>query len=105
MICSGASGRDDAFSLKAVLRALDQDRAAVRRFRLHDPAGAHTIADYLTIFLDKLDRIGEEATRVAARPVPRWHGGPPNISWGGQYAEDPDRSRRTVPLAHHARVH
>lgn len=50
----------------AIHEALNADRAAIRRFRQSDPAGATAIADYLTAFLGTLDECERECRRVEA---------------------------------------
>jgi hypothetical protein len=85
------SWQSRAYSVEAVLEALERDRAAVRAFETRDPKGARAVADYLALLMRAFDRVEAEAWRYAEKGPDRWHGGPPRLSSGKRYGDGPIR--------------
>jgi hypothetical protein len=94
--------QDEVFNLNAALAAVEADRAAVRRFEQRDPRGAREIRDYLAMFVEHLDRVADEARRLALSSAPTWRRGYPSSIIGGlRYGDDnaPRRNRQALEAA------
>ena len=79
-----------SFHLGAVLEALAEDRAAVARFQQREPRAAHAIGGFLNLWLNDLDRIEQEARRVAAVDGRPWARGAPQIASALMYGDGHD---------------